>query len=92
MQVLSRLQEKWISGKKLQTMIAGKEQNCYHMLVKLYRNAWNVEDPNGNKLPINFDKVAVWEEVSDTNEINEEFLLHKTYVSQISDQVHDAKY
>ena len=56
-----------------------------------YRNTWNVEDPNGNKLSIDFDKVAVWKEVSDTDEVNEEFLLHETYVSQISDEVHKAK-
>ena len=56
-----------------------------------YRNAWNVEDPNGNKLSIDFDKVAVWEEVSDTDEVNEEFLLRETCVSQISDEVHNAK-
>ena len=52
-----------------------------------YKNAWNVEDPNGNKLSIDFVKVAVWEEVSNTDEENEEFLFHETCVSQISDEV-----
>ena len=56
-----------------------------------YKNAWNVEDPNGNKLSIDFDKVAVWEEISNTDVVNEEFLFHETYVSQISDEVHNAK-
>ena len=97
LQVLSRLQETWISGTKLKTMIAGKEQNCYHVLVKLaYKSLENTEMlgtkrvPNGNKLSIDFDKVAVREEVSDTDEANEEFLFHETYVSQMSDEVHDA--
>ena len=56
-----------------------------------YKNAWNVEDPNENKLSIDFDKVAVWEEVSNTDVVNEEFLFHETYVSQISDEVHNTK-
>ena len=45
-----------------------------------YKNARKEEDPHGNKLSFDCDKVAVWEEVSDTDEVNEEFLLHETYV------------
>ena len=56
-----------------------------------YTNAWNVEHSNGNKLSIDLDEVAVWEEATDTDEVNAEFLLHETHVSQISDEVHHAK-
>ena len=46
LQVLSHLQETWISGTKLKTIIAGKEQNCYHVLVKLaYEGLENTEMP-----------------------------------------------
>ena len=53
-----------------------------------YRSVWSVENPPGNKLSLSLDKVAVWEEASDTDEVNEESLLHKTYVTQISHEVH----
>ena len=42
----THLQGRQISGMKLKTMIAGKEQNCYHVLVKLpNRGLKNTEMP-----------------------------------------------
>ena len=81
----------------MKTIIAGKKAKLLLRAGKAgkrgsgkYRNAWNVEDPNENKLSIDFDKVAVWDEVSDTDEVNEEFSLQETYVARISDGVHDV--
>ena len=46
LQVLSNLQETWTLGTRLKTMTAGKEQNCYHVLVKLaYEGLENTEMP-----------------------------------------------